>query len=358
MNRSVLLSLLLISFTKGYAQVDGYKKLLQSYHTQKNFSGTVLIATNGKTSFLGSIGMADRLRGKAIGDRSKFKIASVTKTFTAVLILQLVEQGKISLAGTIGAYLPEYTGEASNRVTIEHLITYSSGIPNCDSYEGDKIYAKPISVDSFITKYCSGKPEAEPGSRFSYNNGDYILLGRIIEKVTGRSFEENLTERILKPLKMMHTHLYSGSQPVQDLTMTYSFNDSTKSFVADHPYYLENFFSAGAMYSTAEDLLKFNQGIFDFKLLKKETVERMLTPYPKLDNVGLGFWVADKYGSFESTFVYRPGGIYGATANWIHVTGSGKTVIVLSNTNATNLFEMSQQLNAVEHKQGKTIRKH
>jgi hypothetical protein len=134
---------------------------------------------------------------------------------------------------------------------------------------------------------------------------------------------------------------------VNGLVQAYTYADSTRMFSADKPYYIENFFSAGAMYSTAEDLLKFDQGIFTYRLLKKATVDLMLTPHPALGNVGLGFWIAEKYGPIKTKFAYRPGGIYGSSANWIHVINSNRSIIALSNTNATDLFGMSQQLNAV-----------
>ncbi len=330
-----------------FAQNPEYSKLLNYYHSEKNFNGVILVATNGQIDYLNGNGISSRQSITTINSKSKFKIASVTKTFTAVLALQLMEQGKLNLNATIGEYLPEYSGEARNKTTIENLITYSSGIPNCESYIGDQIYATPISADSFIVKYSSGKLEAEPGTKFSYDNGDYIILGRIIEKLTGKSFRDNLKEKILQPLGMMNTDMLQSKDIVTGLVQSYLFDDSLKSFSADKPYYIENFFSAGAMYSTVEDLLKFDQGIFTYKILKKETVNLMLTPHPKLDNVGLGFWTAAAYGALNTRFAYRPGGIYGSSANWIHVIDSNRTIIAFSNTNATDLFEMSQQLNAV-----------
>lgn len=96
-----------------------------------------------------------------------------------------------------------------------------------------------------------------------------------------------------------------------------------------------------------KDLLKFDQGIFRYKLLKKTTVDLMLTPHPNLDNVGFGFWTSEKYGLLNARFAYRPGGIYGSSANWIHVISPNRAILVLSNTDAINLFEMSQQLNGI-----------
>ena len=337
-----LLILLLSEFCNG--QTD-YDKLITYYKTSKNFNGVVLAATNGKIDFIKGTGVANRQTLTPVNSSSVFKIASVTKTFTVVLILKLYEQGKIDLNATIGTYLPEYNGEAKDKVSIHQLITYSSGIPNCEGKTGIGVYQSPVSVDDFINKYCSGKLEFEPGKQFSYDNGNYIILGRIIEKITGKSFSQNLKESILAPLNMKNTGLLYHKNIVQGLTETYNIDDSTKVFYKDDPMYIENYYSAGAMYSTAEDLLKLDAGIFQNKLLTKKTVDLMLTPYPELYGVAYGFWVTDtKFGDRTFKVANRQGSIWGANANWLHITDNNKTFVVLSNTNATNLEELTKQL--------------
>ncbi len=350
-----LLILTLIFSKLSIGQTNKYSDVVNYYNTEKNFNGGVVVATNGHIDYINGIGLSNRQSGITINSKSKFKICSITKTFTAIMILQLMEKGKIDLHENIGKYLPDYIGEAKNKTTIENLLTYSSGIPNCESYISDDIYIKHVARDSFILKYCSGNLESKPGTKFSYDNGDFVILGKIIEKVTGKSFEENLRQRILEPLNMENTAMLYNKDIVTGLVQSYLYNDSTKTFGMDKPYYIENFFSAGAMYSTVEDLLKFDQGIFTFVLLKKPTVDLLLAPHKLLDNVGLGFWTSEKYGLLNTKFCYRPGGIYGSAANWIHVIDSNRAIIVLSNTDATNLFEMSQQLNGIATNQTVTI---
>ena len=143
---------------------------------------------------------------------------------------------------------------------------------------------------------------------------------------------------------MQNTGMLADSIIVSNLANSYVYDDSLKVFYNDKPFNIENFFAAGAMYSTAEDLIKFDDGIFSYKLLHKQSVDSMLVPSPALNTVGIGFWYADAYPPINEKFVYRPGGIYGSTANWIHVLNSDKTYIVLSNTSATNLFQMTQEL--------------
>jgi len=114
---------------------------------------------------------------------------------------------------------------------------------------------------------------------------------------------------------MQNTGVLCNENIVKGLIQSYLYNDSLKTFGLDKPYFAENFFSAGWMYSTAEDLLKFDQGIFTYILLKKTTVDLLLSPHPLLNSVGLGFWIAEKYGLLITKFYYLPGGIYGSAAN-------------------------------------------
>lgn len=354
MQRSTWFALFFLSIS-AFSQSD-YDKLLQQYHQSKNFNGVVLVASNGKADFLGSKGWANRQHNVPFKANTPVKVASITKTFTAVMILQLVEKGLIDLNASISTYLPSYKGEGKDKVNIRHLLTYSSGIPNCEGNTGLSVYQLPLSVDAFIYKYCSGPLEFEPGSRFNYNNGDYILLGRIIEQVTGTSFTKALSAYILRPLGMMNTGMLAAKDIIPGLASTYNYDDSTKAFYTDDPYYIENYFAAGAMYSTAEDLLRFDKGIFEYKLLSKRSVDLMLTPFPELYGVALGFWVYEnKIGSKSFRMANRQGSIWGANANWLHLIDNNKTVIVLSNTNATNLPEMTDQLLLIATRQKTTV---
>ncbi|CAN5414260.1 hypothetical protein BH10ACI2_BH10ACI2_00800 [soil metagenome] len=343
--KQISVILLILSFAAiAFGDNFEFEKIVQSFNTEKNFNGVVLVATDGKIDFLRESGLADRQTKSKISSKSKFKIASITKTFTAVLILKLYEQGKLDLNATIGKYFPEYKGIGKDKVTIHQLLTYSSGIAN----EGEKIgmdsYKSRLGLDEYIDKYCSGNLEFEPGSKSVYANTEYIILGKIIEKVTDKPFAQVVQEQILSPLKMKSTGLADSTRSVAGIVGSYTQNETTKVINEDEAYLIESFFASGAMYSTVEDLLKFDTAIFNGKLLQPKTTERMLTFYPDLGYVAYGFWGSDGYGNFNEKFYYRPGGILGSTANWIHTTKNKKTIIVMSNTNATNLFELSEKL--------------
>ncbi|MGY0036369.1 serine hydrolase domain-containing protein [Pedobacter sp. NJ-S-72] len=177
---------------------------------QKNFNGAVLIAKNGKIEYLKYTGIANRHYDIKFSEKSRFKIFSITKTFTAVLIMQLYEQGKINLDSTISAYYPAYKGEAAKKATIRNLLTYSSGRDTKDMRDVFEAYSNDIwSVDEFIQKFCSEKLIDTPGTKFNYSNGDYIILGKIIENIYKKPYEEVLREKILRPL--LCTHRLSAS---------------------------------------------------------------------------------------------------------------------------------------------------
>jgi CubicO group peptidase (beta-lactamase class C family) len=337
-----------------FGQTD-YNKIVAYYNTEKNFNGTVLVATNGKIDYLSGIGISNRQSQTSINSKTKFKIASITKTFTAVLILQLYEQGEIDLNANFGNYYPTYQGEAKKTVTIQNLLTYSSGIPNAAEKVELKSYQLPLTIDEYINTYCSEKLAFTPGEKSNYSNTDYIILHKIIENITKKPYSVVLYENILKPLSMENTGLLNSSDIIAGLTSSYTIDDSTNAISADEPYFIENFFGAGAMYSTVEDLLKFDQAIFNYKLLNEATTKLMLTPNEKLNGVALGVWYADGYGTFSKPFIYRTGGILGSCSNWIHTIDDHKTIIVFNNTNGSNLYELSEQLYLVSNGQKPSV---
>jgi len=338
------LLLALFSVQGVLAQSNPYAAVVDYYQQHKQFNGVVLVGTKGQVDFLAGVGLANRQTGSAVSAKSKFKIASVTKTFTAVLVLQLYQQGKLALNVPFGKYYPEYKGEAKHQVTIEQLLTYSSGINPVLDDLGMRPYQLPLSLDDFIDTYCSGKLSFSPGSQSNYGNTDYIILQKIIENVSKKSFSTLLKENILLPLQMENTGMLASRDVVMGLSSSYTFSDSTKALTADEPYFIENYFGAAAMYSTAEDLFRFSNGIFSYRLLNEANTQWMLRPNEKLGGVAFGFWYAAGYGTFSKPFVYRTGGLLGACANWIYTFEDQKTIIVLNNTNGTNLYELSEQL--------------
>lgn len=339
-----------------FGQTNQYSEVINYYNTTKNFNGAVLVATNGTIDYLAGVGISNRQVGTHINAKTKFKIASITKTFTAVIILQLYQQGKIDLNAYFGQYYPNYKGEAKDKVTIKHLLTYSSGISNTVENLGMRPYQTPLTLDEFIDKYCSGNVEFTPGEKSNYSNTEYTILHKIIENVSHKSFSTVLQENILTPLKMANTGLLDSKNIIVGLTSSYTIQDSTYQITSDEPYFIENYFGSAAMYSTVEDLFTFNNAIFNHSLLNESTSKLLLKPNNQLDGATLGgLLYSDGYGTFNKPFLYRTGGLLGSCANWIHSLDDKKTIIVFNNVNGTNLYELSEQLYRVSTGQKPTI---
>ncbi len=182
-------------------------QLVSRYNKYGQFNGSVLVADNGKVIYKKGFGLANMEWNIPNQPDTKFRLGSITKQFTATLILQLVEQGKVKLDGKLTDYLPDYRKDTGDKVTIHNLLSHTSGIPSYTSLPGfmTNVSRNPYPVDDFIKKYASGDLEFEPGTKFVYDNSGYFLLGAIIEKVTGKPYEQVLRENIFDPLGMKNT---------------------------------------------------------------------------------------------------------------------------------------------------------
>jgi len=326
------------------AQAQTLDPAIRDYATAHDFNGTILVQHKAKTIYQQSFGTADRAFDIPVKNDTKFRIASITKAFTAVLVLQLYEQGKLDLRATIKTYLPDYSGEGAGRVTIHNLLNHTSGIQNLDtvaSYEeavkkGMEVYQLPHPTDELLARYCSGKLVHEVGKVFDYNNADYIILGKIVEKLTGKSFQDALKEKILGPLGMTESGMLYQKDVIKYLASTYYKSGETQPLIHDLPVYIENWYAAGGMYSTAGDLLKFSDALFGARLLTPRTLSRMLKP--GLDDYGYGLWVAStKIKDKSYRIAHRPGRIMGANVVLLRFLDEDLTVIILSNTNLTDI---------------------
>jgi CubicO group peptidase (beta-lactamase class C family) len=327
----------------GTKNVSAQKKSLSAYIDEyaeaHDFNGTVLVQNKGAIAYQQSYGLANRQFVVPNRNDTKYKIASITKMFTAVLVLQLAEKGRLDLNTTIGNYLPKYKGEAAEKVTIDQLLHHTSGMKNRDeNARPDKAivhYQTPMTTDELITQYYSEPLVAQPGATFDYNNADYILLGKIIEEQYGKPFEKVLSEKILEPLGMNMSGMVKQAVTLDNLADTYFFRDDLNALSNDLPVYLENWFAAGGMYSTALDLLKFSNALFDYKLIQPATLEKMIQPGP--DDYGYGVWIDEiQAGGKTIKSVRRPGRIMGAQTMLIHYLDADLTIVVLSNAGTTS----------------------
>jgi CubicO group peptidase (beta-lactamase class C family) len=321
------------------AQSPEQGAFIAAYAKEHHFNGSILIQKQGKPGFSASFGLANIAFKVPNTRQTAYKIASITKLFTSVLILQLYEQGRIDLDQPIKTYLPDYTGEGAGKISIHQLLNHTSGLPSFDGVtdaatalrDGIPAYQTPTTSDQLLAKYCSGHLVNVPGKVFNYNNADYVVLGKIIEHLYGKPYEQVLKERILQPLQLSNTGMLRQGEIIDGLADTYFYRDDRKVLSSDLPVYPENWYAAGAMYSTADDLLKFSNALFGLKLIRQATLDRMIKP--GLDDYGYGLW------SYETSIkgkkhpvVKRPGSIMGAQTQLFHVLDQDITIILLGNT--------------------------
>lgn len=332
-----LILLLVVAANAGTKEKIG--ELLKAANAKGEFSGVVLIANGDRIEYTGAVGQANRQFNVANSVETRFRICSLTKQFTALLVMQLVEAGKIDLDKPISAYLPDFRKDTAAKVTVRDLLMNASGLPDLP----DEFYvsedAAAAKGDLVIAKYLQGEMQFEPGTRFNYSNGDFIVLGSIVERVSGRSFDQMLREKILEPLGMRNSGLLKNEDVVPNLASGYRFADGVyrnESFVQ-----IQNFGSAGAMYSTAGDLLKWDRALLTNRLLSKRFTGEMFAGSPKLGFVALGSWsyklkLAD---GKEHRIVERQGGINGFSILNVIMPDDGISAIFLGNVETQTLFQ-------------------
>lgn len=296
-----LIALVLLRATSTMAE-SPEERMAAAYHARGEFDGVVLVADGDKMRCLAAFGPSGPAPdAPPLAPQTVFPICSITKQFTAVLVLQLVDAGKLGLDSTLGEVLPDFRFDAPGRaITVRQLLTHSSGLPNLDAVrpEIDGVegfyrlegvdFAHPLSV---LQKYVRGPLEFTPGGRFAYNNSDYWALGAIVEHLARQPYDTLLTERILRPLGMAHTGLCTPSRPLPPGSAQGRVRDpKTGAISAGKSVRLENFWAAGAMFSTAEDLLRWSVALDTGKLLSPAMRTAMFTPDPKLGFVALSTW--------------------------------------------------------------------
>lgn len=347
---SVVLSLVftLVAFRiDSHAQdkVSKIDELVETYYDSRQFTGAVLVAEGGKVIYKKGFGLANREWNIPNTPDTKFRLGSITKQFTSMLILQLVEQGKIDLEGKLSDYLPYYRKDTGSRVTVHHLLTHSSGIPSYTSIPNffEDISRDPYPVKEFVEKYCSGDLEFEPGSKFLYNNSGYFLLGAIIEEITGKTYEETLKQRIFDPIGMKNSGYDRHDQIIPNRATGYSI---TFDGCLNAPYLDMSLpYAAGSLYSTAEDLYLWDQALYTEKLLPAKTKELLFTPH--IQGYGYGWGIREKSlpGSEEKlTSISHGGGINGFNTLIERIIEGKHLIVLLNNTPRARLAQMSDAI--------------
>lgn len=326
---------------------EQYQRVLSALYPTDEPGAAALVARDGDVVFLGASGMASLELGVPLAPDMVFEIGSITKQFTAAAIMMLLEEGKLSLNDPITKFLPDYPAYGQN-ITVEHLLTHTSGIV---SYTGIPGYMasevrKDVSVEELIDVFKDLPVEFEPGERYAYNNSGYILLGAIIAKASGMPYAEFIQERIFDRLGMNDSYYGSHSLIIPRRASGYSLEEDTytnASFLSmTQPY------SAGALMTTVEDLLRWNQALFGGEVVSEESLERMTTPYTLNNGNSTGYGYGLAVGDVRGHAAIRHGGgIFGYVTDAVYLPEEKVFVAAFSNNTGKSVSMAASKLAAI-----------
>lgn len=340
--------------TTVFAQTKASKidALVRQYADNRQFNGSVLVAENGQIIVKKGYGMANMEWSIANAPDTKFRLGSITKQFTAMLIVQLAEKGTLKLDATISTYLPDYPKATGDKITIHHLLTHTSGLPNYTSFPKffETMSRDPYTPDAFVKQFAELPLDFEPGTKFSYSNSGYFLLGVLVEKVTGKTYAQVLQENILTPLQLRDTG-YDLFSPILTRRAT-GYQKKSGNYV-NAPYLDMSIpYAAGSLYSTVEDLYRWDQALYTDKLLSASAKAKLFTPFR--DDYGYG-WIMHnaKVGERKDSvsLVGHSGGINGFNTLISRVPADKHLIVLLNNTGDAPLNAMRQNILRVLYNQ-------
>lgn len=326
------------------------ESVIDSY-AQNLFSGVVLVAKEGAILIHRGYGYANMEHDIPNRSDTKFRIGSITKSFTAMAILQLKQKGLLDLTDTVKKYFPGFP--RGDKITIHHLLVHTSGIPDIEffsDYQQKKVL--PFTCRGLID-WIKSKPFLfEPGQKWSYSSSGYILLGGIIEKISGKPFELYIKENILVPLNMKDTGYDHHGQIIRGRAAGYRLKKNKLLVNADYvdmsiPH------AAGAMYSTAWDLYLWDRSLYTEQLVSMELLNKMFTPYMKTPyydlSYGCGWLIGEQFGRKR---IVHTGGIDGFSAILDRYPEDDVCIVILCNLRGNvSLLEISNEIADIIFKQ-------
>lgn len=320
------------------SKVDEY---MSSAESIDRFSGTILVARDGKPIVSKGYGMANVEWDIANSPKTAFRLGSITKQFTSAAIMLLQERGKLNVSDPACKYLTECP-PAWEPITIRHLLTHTSGIPNYTAFPGfmEKKAILPVSTAELLAEYRNKPLDFAPGEKNSYSNSGYHLLGLIIEKASGTSYEEFLRQNIFTPLGMKQSGYDSPRSIIKWRAAGYQ---RAGDDLINAPYIdMLIPFAAGALYSTTGDLLIWDQALYSEKLLTRKSLDEMFTPFK--NNYAYGWGVGKR---FERASTAHGGAIHGFATQIIRFPEDRVTVVVLSNVQGAGADKVANALAAI-----------
>jgi CubicO group peptidase (beta-lactamase class C family) len=328
---SILASFLLTSAASGEITSD-LDAIASSYYPETEPGAAVLVMKDGQVLLRKGYGLADLEQELPIEPDMVFRIGSVTKQFTAAAILLLEEEGKLSIQDDLRKFLPDYP-PSDRTITLEHLLTHTSGIRSyTDMGAFWEKQREDASVDELVAFFRDEPLGFEPGEKYAYNNSGYVLLGAIIEKVSGKTYEAFLREKIFEPLGMTQTSYESASRIIPRRAQGYS--AANGGFQNAEYLSMTLPYSAGALLSTVDDLAKWDRALYGTGLLSQASLDKWWKPFAlsngESTHYGFGWSISSYQGH---RVVGHGGGINGFTCHLLRLPEDRVFVTVLTNRN-------------------------
>ena len=318
-------------------KVDDYVRAAMAVHS---FSGSILVAQKGQPIVSKGFGMANIELAVPNTPQTVFRLGSVTKQFTAMAIMILQERGKLRVNDPACQYLPECPA-AWQPLTIRHLLTHTAGITNYTNFpDFGRAAVLPTTSAELVGKLTDKPLEFAPGDKFAYSNSGYYLLGLIIERASGKSYADFLQEAVFTPLAMTQTGYDNPSRILKNRAAGYARQAGAIVNAAYMDMTLP--YAAGGLYSTTEDLLRWDQALYTGTLVSQKSLDEMFTPFKG----GYGYgWSIDR--RFDRAEISHGGGIYGFATEIARFPADRVTVIVLSNVETAPAGRIANDLAAI-----------
>ncbi|MHA1902880.1 MAG: serine hydrolase domain-containing protein [Candidatus Thorarchaeota archaeon] len=309
---------------------ESLEKMLREQESADLFSGAVLIAKNSVSVFKGAYGLASKRYGVPNQIDTKFNLGSINKIFTKIAITQLIEQEKLAYDDIVGKFLPEFPEEITNHVTINHLLTFTSGLGHYWNKRYEASIGRLRTVDDFIGLFIDDPLSFKPGERREYSNAGHVILGKIIEVVSGLDYYEYVRRNIYRPAGMDSTDHYEIDIPVKNLATGYTreagfcegpcLEDTVESRTRRENTFLigTKGSPAGGGYSTIEDMLRFDIALNDNKLLNPDFTSKIGLTRKNTEGTG-------------NNSIFIAGGAAGVSAFFEKIPSLGYSIIMLSN---------------------------
>ena len=318
------------------------EQVAQEYVQPGQFMGAVLVARGDKIVFSKAYGTANLEKKTPNTLNTRFRLGSLTKQFTAAAVLLLEERGKLKTTDLVKKYYPE-APPAWDKITLVQLLTHTSGIPNFTSFPDYEQFSKQPNTPTELVQRFRDKPlDFEPGAEMRYSNSGYVLLGFIIEKASGTTYAKFVEENIFKPLGMKDSGYETATPPIPNLAQGYVLGPSGPA-VADH-LDMTVPLSAGGLYSTAPDLLRWTQALFANKLLSAASLTKMTTPAK--NDYAFGLAIAHRAGL---RVIEHGGSIDGFDTKLAYFPDDKLTIVALSNINGPGANNIVDKLGSVAH---------